>query len=1588
MATGGEDVGTPVSGRLRSQGGPQDDDSKVFVTDPEAIMRKARSTREKLLQSQSHDEGESVAYYQKFLDMGAELELSGASLRSFADAKMKEIECARADRDRLYLEKKKLAAAERQEKIEREKLEEAKKQRELEEKKLGEARVEAQKQRDEAQKQREEARVEAQRQREFEEDSAQRKEKLERDKLEEMRRLQDEAQENAERLETQRADNRRSLQKEREGMVESSKVTLPEYDESKEDIEAYLTKFERFAEDLKWDKATWARRVSTKLNVKATTLIGDMSKEDARDYQLVKKELLRGFQCTAESYREKFRAAKRKNEETFSTFVSRITRYLYSWMDLAGKKKQYDDLFDLVLLEQLLTGIPQSVVTFIRQSKATTVAESVEHAQCFVDARPGFDSSLRNGKKHDQKKADSPNTGGTAVQYSQGRGEKVEVKCRVCGGGHFARNCPKAEATKAGRERDLSHVRCYRCRKFGHLKKNCPEVPLIRCTNPEEPDGEGVFLAEGKKARYEIHSGLCGKCDRRTQGETFDMTARVNGQVVVAIRDTGSPMLCVSADLIDPATYTARTREVSGVFGEHGAVQAPIAIVKLESSVFVGDVEAVAIRNMAIPVLIGNFMILPNGREVRVPVYGKKNLIPPVCAAVQTRGQARKEERGDIPLKTQGVPMIQKTCAEMAQAQESDPHLKRVRELGVEKKPWHQQGTGWVRFVIRKALLYREYSGADKVDHRQLVVPSEFRGEVMRLAHDAPMAGHLGGRRTRSRIWNEFYWPGMCPDIRRYVASCDACQRTTAKGRVKPVPLERMPLIDVPFKQVAVDIIGPIHPPSDRGHRFILVTVDYATRYPEATPLKKIDTPHVAEALWENWTRVGIPEKVLSDNGSQFKSGMMKEVYNLMSVHGMYTTPYHAQCNGLVERFNGTLKQMLKRLCQEQPTEWDRFIPACLFAYREVPQESLKFSPFELLYGRTVRGPMQVLRKLWTKEEADPELRTTAEYVVDLRNRLEETCRIARENLGRAAERYAGAADRKAVDRQFKEGDEVLLLLPMKKNKLEIAWRGPYVIKERCGINDYRIKVGNKKKLFHANLLKKYIKRTEIPAVVAVVLEEEEMEEVQEVAAGLSNIPLVPLVAEEGPGDVSIEAELSASKQQELRDLTTEFEQQFTDLPGTTNLEECEITLLEDTPVRVRQYPLPHSAMDCIRREVQDMLKLGVIEPCASPYSAPLILIRKPDGKMRTCQDFRKLNRIVRFDGEPLPDVEYLFAKLHKAKYLSKLDLTKGYWQIPVKETDRDKTAFTTPQGQFRWVKMPFGLKTAGAIFSRLMRKLIEPMGRNDVDNFVDDVLISNEEWTEHLRALRAVLTRMAVANLAARPKKCFLGYRQVVYLGHKVGRGCMMPEEAKIVKFKTLKEPQTKKEVRRFLGMLGFYRRYVPHFSEIALPLTNLTKGKKCGVIKWTPSCQEAFERLKKTLVSRPVIRLPDPEKAFVLRTDASEVGLGAVLLQEDEKGDLQPVSYASKKLIPAETNYSTIEKECLAIVWGIGKFEPYLYGQHFTVMTDHQPLQYLQQVRPHNGRLTRWALQLQAYSFRVQTIKGVDNVDADFMSRVAIDI
>ena len=297
-------------------------------------------------------------------------------------------------------------------------------------------------------------------------------------------------------------------------------------------------------------------------------------------------------------------------------------------------------------------------------------------------------------------------------------------------------------------------------------------------------------------------------------------------------------------------------------------------------------------------------------------------------------------------------------------------------------------------------------------------------------------------------MYLSFFWPGVCGDVARFCKSCDICQRTIRKGHVTKVPLGKLPLIDTPFKRVSVQLVGPIQPRSDRKSRCILTMIDYATRYPEAVALPSIETERVAEALIAMFSRVGKPREMLIELESRVTTDVMNEVSRLLSLQQLTTTPYRPYSKGPVEKFHAMLKQVLLTMCAERPNDWDKYFPALLFAVRDIPQESLWFSPFELLYGRNVRGAMQIVRELWSVDETDEHARITYQYVTVLRERLEKTCKLAHDNVRKLDIKQNSFYDKRARSRKFDVGDKVLLLLPSESNKVLLQWNGPYEVLE------------------------------------------------------------------------------------------------------------------------------------------------------------------------------------------------------------------------------------------------------------------------------------------------------------------------------------------------------------------------------------------------------------------------------------------------------------------------------------------------------------------------------------------------------------
>lgn len=525
-------------------------------------------------------------------------------------------------------------------------------------------------------------------------------------------------------------------------------------------------------------------------------------------------------------------------------------------------------------------------------------------------------------------------------------------------------------------------------------------------------------------------------------------------------------------------------------------------------------------------------------------------------------------------------------------------------------------------------------------------------------------------------------------------------------------------------------------------------------------------------------------------------------------------------------------------------------------------------------------------------------------------------------------------------------------------------------------------------KLFHINLLKKYHDRPthekdKEPEVTEDVIASACIGVVDE---SVENEELIPTVGgKETLKDVDVCSELTEEEAKQLWELLKRYEHLFTDLPGLTSLLKHDIKLTSKTPIRKKSYPIPFQLLPIIKKELEFMQQLDVIEHSNSPYSSPYLLIKKPDGSIRFCIDFRALNAISVFDGEPIPDVEEMFVRFAKKIYYTEFDCSKGFWNLGLTKAAKELTAFATPLGHFQFKVMPFGLQGAPSSFSRLMRRVLGN-DNEDVTNFIDNVMISSNTWEEHLAAIEDVLKKFENANMTLRPTKCHIGYRELQCLGFIVGNGMVKPVESKVNGILQAPAPKTKKQVRSFIGMVGFYRKFIPNFSILSAPLTDLTKKGQPNKVKWTDVHDRAFQTLKNAMVSSPILILPDLNKPFVLRTDASSRAIGAALFQK-VNNTLMPVAYASKKLSQPENNYAVVEKECLAIVWGIQKFARYLYGQQFVVESDHAPLRYLQSGNLTNGRLLRWAMALQPYRYTVSPIKGIENRTADYLSRMDFD-
>lgn len=1377
------------------------------------------------------------------------------------------------------------------------------------------------------------------------------------------------------------------------------------------EVEKYFSHFEKVAITLKWPVNVWSLLLQCVLSGKAQEVYSALSVEQSSDYETVKKAILNAFELVPEAYRQKFRRLRKSDKITYVEFAREKETLFDRWCT-SEQAQTRQQLRELILLEEFKNGIPEAVATHLNERQVTTLAHAAVCADQYTLTHKSVFTSIQSPSP---RRFRSPPTS----PKRSWRNSTLEKRT------------PSSKSVSQSDSRE-----CFYCHEVGHLIALCPSLKKknqpVQKQQTTNKTTTGLVLTQ--MSGDKIDSGY----------EPFILDGVVslsgNGKEVVPVkilRDTGAAQSFIIDSVLpfSEESYCGSDVLVQGI--EMGSLRVPLHMVHLKSELVSGIFKVAVCSQLpvnGVTFLLGNDVaggkILPYPEVITKPVSTvlDSSLESVFTACVVTRAQSRKyKDAVDLsdtfmsveklsalppsltsptPAPELSTPKLLSTLsgaekpnalslsvdkALISREQREDPSLSQCRAAAENGDVANKS----VSFYWEDDLLLRKWTPPHSRDLGwntvfQLVVPVKFRLQVLTLGHDHDLAGHLGVKKTYDRILRYFFWPGLKADVVKHCKSCHRCQLAGKPNqRIPPAPLRPIPAIGEPFERIILDCVGPL-PKTKSGHCYILTIMCAATRYPEAVPLRSLKTKPIVRALVRFFSTFGLPKEVQTDQGSNFLSRLFKEVLSQLSIKHVTSSAYHPQSQGALERFHQTLKSMFRTYCGESK-EWDEGLPLLLFAVRETTQESLGFSPADLIFGHTIRGPLRLLREEWGSSSKDYP-RNILDYVSSFRERLHRACECARETLSDAQSKMKGHYDQKAVSREFAPGDKVLVLLPVVGSVLQARFSGPYDVHSKLSETDYVVCTPDRRRktrVCHINMLKAYVSRNgennqcdpvsvaPVCAVTSPYCPEEDGLTLRDVPVTCARLPNSEILRDLD----TFLSDLSNSRANDIKDLICMYSSLFSDVPTCSNVLFHDIDVGEHAPIKQHAYRLNPVKRSAMKAEVAYLAQHGLAVPSRSAWSSPCILVPKPDGTYRFCTDYRKVNAVTKPDSFPLPRMEDCVDRVGSASFVSKLDLLKGYWQVALTPRAAEISAFVTPDSFMQYSVMAFGLRNAPASFQRLMNTVLA--GVQNCEAYLDDVVIYSNSWCEHIESIRTVFERLRDAALTLNLAKCEFGKATVTYLGKEVGQGQVRPLEAKVVAISQFPVPTTKRELRRFLGMIGYYRSFCRNFSDVVLPLTNLL-GKTSAFV-WSADCQAAFDNAKALLCGAPVLAAPNFQLPFKLEVDASATGAGAVLLQEDGDGLDHPICYFSKKFLRHQLNYSTIEKEALALLLSLQQFEVYIGSSSIPVVvfTDHNPLIFLSRMKNTNQRIMRWSLYLQGFNLEIRYKKGTDNVLADTLSR-----
>ncbi|XP_072014751.1 uncharacterized protein [Amphiura filiformis] len=734
--------------------------------------------------------------------------------------------------------------------------------------------------------------------------------------------------------------------------------------------------------------------------------------------------------------------------------------------------------------------------------------------------------------------------------------------------------------------------------------------------------------------------------------ELFIIEGTVEGKRVGIYRDSGCEHTAVDAKFVPQENYLQG--QYTLLKGINGVVTAPIAEINIDCQVISGKVRVAVLEGITHDVLLGQdidtwsdwlnakpMLVMTRAQkaqEIDNLVQGEGNLqsyennsevqgVNRTCRPTsQMTTQQSDQHVNDKPTqvnsndhvqsqvdeqanvqgtkkqdKTDNLLVLQSDVQALKNMQKEDDTLQGVRDNVVPKSDINNHN---VCFYKQADILMRKWVPSRKQKRQvdeQIIVPKQYRQQLIEIAHDK--AGHMGIRKTTDRITAHFFWPGIFAEVRKYCQNCSECQyKSMVKNRQF---LQPMPILDTPLQRVGIDIVGPL-PVTEKGNRCMLTVCDYATRYPEAIPLPDQKASTVANALITVFSRVGLPSEIIHDQGTNFMSHVVKDMCSRLGIQQIPTTPYHQQMNGMTERFHETLKLMIKSLTEEQKVNWDDQIPLFLFSYREVPCEATGYSPFHLLYGREIRGPLSLIKEGWLEQTKEPQ--NVAEHLLEMSANLTKWMASARANKEISQKKMKYYYDKHAQDRTYQVGEEVLVFLPEGAGKLDSKWQGPYKISKKIGDANYEIIMPDKRKskrVLHANLCKKWYSREHTDyiyncyCVTGVVQEigvgKLSEEEDNELETQFLEDNIGPTYTQTQTWkDTTICESVSQIQKKEMSTVLKAHSKAFSDVPGRTNVISHTVKTTSEVPIRQRAYRTPHALKQKVKEELDSMLRLGV----------------------------------------------------------------------------------------------------------------------------------------------------------------------------------------------------------------------------------------------------------------------------------------------------------------------------------------------------------------------------------------------------------